>query len=135
MTNKEKLKEVIMKTFGLSKYDVDLTYLKGCEILRCKAEDLCQHCGNMDFLDKEFAERTLNAPEKVQNEIRDKNMVKLVAAQGDKEQKEYDKALIMLLSNYEYAKTQKFIRKPLSNALYETWRYFDQNEKPRGTKD
>ena len=87
MTNKKKLKEVIMKTFGLTKYDVDLTYLKGCEILRCKAEDLCQHCGNMDFLDKEFVERTLNAPEKVQNEIRDKNIMKLVAAQGDNERR------------------------------------------------
>ena len=35
------------------------------------------------------------------------------------------------LENYEKAKNKKLINKPISYALYQTWRWVDTYEKPR----
>ena len=38
------------------------------------------------------------------------------------------KAIALLQANYNRAKNQSFIKKPMANALYETWKYFDGRE-------
>ena len=41
------------------------------------------------------------------------------------------KAINMLQDNYERAQRLSYVRKPISYALYETWKYFDSKEKER----
>jgi hypothetical protein len=36
---------------------------------------------------------------------------------------------------YHAAKDQEYINKPLSFAVYETWKWIDKQEKPRRTKE
>ena len=38
-----------------------------------------------------------------------------------------------LLKNYEYSKSQNWIEKPFSWALYQTWKWADEKENKNGT--
>lgn len=40
-------------------------------------------------------------------------------------------AIGRIMVEYEYAFKQEHIRKPLSYALYQVWKYFDEREKAR----
>lgn len=42
-----------------------------------------------------------------------------------------ENAMRLFLETYEEAKKDKVIKKPISNALYRTWRYFDSIERER----
>lgn len=46
--------------------------------------------------------------------------------------KSLSKAIKMLTEEYTKAQSLTHINKPLSYALYQTWKYFDQHEKLRG---
>ena len=43
----------------------------------------------------------------------------------------YQKALKMLAEEYKRSQTMVFVRKPMAYALYQVWKWFDENEKPR----
>lgn len=43
-------------------------------------------------------------------------------------------AIKMVKDNYELADKNVYIQKPISYALYKTWRYFDGIEEPRKAK-
>lgn len=47
-----------------------------------------------------------------------------------REQK-YQKAIKMLAEEYRKAQTMTFVNKPMAYALYQVWKWFDENEKPR----
>ena len=38
------------------------------------------------------------------------------------------KAITMLQENYNKSKNYSWVKKPMANALYETWKYFDGRE-------
>lgn len=42
--------------------------------------------------------------------------------------------IVELISAYEIAKDSEYVMKPLSYALYQTWRKWDKTEKPRNAK-
>lgn len=44
---------------------------------------------------------------------------------------ELGKAIMHLISEYDRAKEADHIHKPISYALYQTWRRWDEKEKPR----
>lgn len=44
-------------------------------------------------------------------------------------------AIVMLCDEYNKAKEQSFILKPVSYALYQTWKFYDEKEKPRKLKE
>ena len=37
----------------------------------------------------------------------------------------------MLAEEYRKAQALEFVRKPMAYALYQVWKWFDENEKPR----
>lgn len=43
----------------------------------------------------------------------------------------YQKAIKMLAEEYRRSQAMVFVRKPMAYALYQTWKWFDKNEKPR----
>jgi len=43
-------------------------------------------------------------------------------------------AIKMVKDNYELADKNVYVKKPLSYALYKTWRHFNEIEKPRKVK-
>ena len=43
----------------------------------------------------------------------------------------YQKAIKMLAEEYRMSQTRVFVRKPMAYALYQVWKWFDENEKPR----
>lgn len=49
-------------------------------------------------------------------------------------EQKYQKAIKMLMEEYRKAQAQAFVRKPMAYALYQVWKWFDENEKPRFTK-
>lgn len=44
-------------------------------------------------------------------------------------------AIVMLCDEYNKAKEQRLILKPVSYALYQTWKFYDEKEKPRKLKE
>lgn len=42
-----------------------------------------------------------------------------------------ENAIRLFLELYDEAKKKSYIRKPISNALYRTWKYFDSTERER----
>lgn len=50
------------------------------------------------------------------------------------EEKGIKAAIKMLKDNYEWADKNVCVKKPISYALYKTWRYFDGIEEPRKAK-
>lgn len=44
-------------------------------------------------------------------------------------------AIKRVYSNYERAKKRKDIQKPIAWALYQTWKWANEYEKPKGAKD
>lgn len=48
--------------------------------------------------------------------------------------KKLGKAIADLIAAYEDAIHNDFVHKPVSYALYQTWKKWDENEKPRKTK-
>lgn len=44
------------------------------------------------------------------------------------------KAVMNLIEEYDIAKDSGYVRKPISYALYQTWRRWDEKEKPRQAK-
>ena len=49
--------------------------------------------------------------------------------------KKIGKAIGDLIANYEDAIHTDFVYKPISYALYQTWKKWDEKEEPRKTKD
>ncbi len=45
-----------------------------------------------------------------------------------------EKALAHLLGEYNKCKDDQMIHKPVAYALYRTWKWCDENEKPNGGK-
>ena len=45
-----------------------------------------------------------------------------------------ERAVNTVIQNYKKAKDLKFVRKPISYALYQTWKHYDAIEKERQTK-
>lgn len=45
-----------------------------------------------------------------------------------------EKALALLVGEYNQCKDDPRIRKPVAYALYRTWKWCDANEKPNGRK-
>lgn len=43
----------------------------------------------------------------------------------------YQKAIKMLAEEYHKAQALEFVHKPMAYALYQVWKWFDENEKPR----
>ena len=46
-------------------------------------------------------------------------------------EQKYQKAIKMLAEEYHKAQTMAFVRKPMAYALYQVWKWFNENEKPR----
>jgi len=46
----------------------------------------------------------------------------------------YQKAIKMLAEEYRKSQALAFVRKPMAYALYQVWKWFDENEKPRTTE-
>ena len=46
-------------------------------------------------------------------------------------EQKYQKAIKMLADEYRKAQTMAFVRKPMAYALYQVWKWFDENEKSR----
>ncbi len=46
----------------------------------------------------------------------------------------YQKAIKMLTEEYRKAQAAVYVRKPMAYALYQVFRWFDANEKPRYTE-
>ena len=46
----------------------------------------------------------------------------------------YQKAIKMIAEEYRKAQAIVFVRKPMSYALYQVWKWFDENERPRITE-
>ena len=46
-----------------------------------------------------------------------------------------DKAIINLLDEYSHAKESDCVMKPVSYALYQTWRIWDAKEKPKAESE
>ena len=44
---------------------------------------------------------------------------------------DFDKAMLKCAIIYDFAVKLKFIKKPISYALYQTWKYFDEKERER----
>jgi hypothetical protein len=44
------------------------------------------------------------------------------------------KAIMNLIEEYDIAKDNEYVRKPISYALYHTWRRWDEKEKPRNVE-
>lgn len=47
----------------------------------------------------------------------------------------FEKAVRVLWNEFERAQADKTIHKPMANALYRTWRFFDEKEKERKADD
>lgn len=46
-------------------------------------------------------------------------------------EQKYQKAIKMLAEEYRRSQTLVFVHKPMAYALYQVWKWFDENEKPR----
>lgn len=46
-------------------------------------------------------------------------------------EQKYQKAIKMLADEYRKAQAMVFVHKPMAYALYQVWKWFDENEKPR----
>lgn len=44
-------------------------------------------------------------------------------------------AIRKVTEEYFYAVKRQYVQKPLSWALYQTWKYFDEREKAKGAED
>lgn len=49
-------------------------------------------------------------------------------------EQKYQKSIKMLMEEYKKAQAYVFVRQPMAYALYQVWKWFDENEKPRFTK-
>ena len=49
-------------------------------------------------------------------------------------EQKYQKAIKMLAEEYRKSQAMVFVRKPMAYALYQVWKWFDENEKPRITE-
>lgn len=46
-----------------------------------------------------------------------------------------ENAIRLFLELYDDNRKDKVVKKPISRALYQTWKWFDVNEKERGNKE
>ena len=51
------------------------------------------------------------------------------------ETSDLEKAMLKCAIIYDFAVKLKIIKKPLSYALYQTWKYYDEREKERKTEE
>jgi hypothetical protein len=49
-------------------------------------------------------------------------------------EQKYQKAIKMFAEEYRKSQAMVFVRKPMAYALYQVWKWFDENEKPRITE-
>ena len=48
---------------------------------------------------------------------------------------EFKKIIEIFMKHYNFALETDFVDKPISYAMYQTWRYCDEHEKPKGKKN